>query len=190
MRPIESEVRRIIRGRQHTVESLVRALQAKGFSFESAVKAVYVMSKRGEIELLEPRPPRSLLGYMLSLRAAWYWMLMAYILATLLLVSSARAPPLVYLRYVLGSLFVLYTPGATLIEALYPRGTELDPLERLALSIGLSLAVVPLIGLVLNYTPWGIRLKPVSMSLAAFTALMATIAVARKYSYYSLENLT
>jgi uncharacterized membrane protein len=38
-----------------------------------------------------------------------------------------------------------------LIEALYPRKEDLESLERLTLSIGLSLAVVPLIGLFLNY---------------------------------------
>jgi len=38
-------------------------------------------------------------------------------------------------------------------------------------SVGLSLAVVPLIGLILNYLPWGIRLGPivVSLSLSAVT---------------------
>ena len=63
----------------------------------------------------------------------------------------------------------------------------MEPLERLALSIGLSLAVVPLIGLVLNYTPWGIRLTPVSISLAIFTEAMATIALRRKYIYFRLS---
>lgn len=41
---------------------------------------------------------------------------------------------------------LLFMPGYALVESLYPRGgDELSPLERLALSIGLSLAVVPLI---------------------------------------------
>jgi len=30
-----------------------------------------------------------------------------------------------------------------------------DGIERVALSFGLSIAIVPLIGLVLNFTPWG-----------------------------------
>jgi len=81
---------------------------------------------------------------------------------------------------------VLYIPGATLIEALYPRGEELEPLERLALSIGLSLAIVPLIGLILNYTPWGIRLAPVTIGLASVSLLLACIAVKRKYEYVKL----
>jgi len=31
----------------------------------------------------------------------------------------------------------------------------IDGIERVALSFGLSIAIVPLIGLVLNFTPWG-----------------------------------
>jgi uncharacterized membrane protein len=74
-----------------------------------------------------------------------------------------------------------------LIEALYPRREDLESLERLALSIGLSLAIVPLIGLFLNYTPWGIRLAPITISLATFTEAMA-IAANEKYRYYTLTR--
>jgi len=66
------------------------------------------------------------------------------------------------------------------VEALYPRGDELTPLERLALSIGLSLAVVPLVGLVLNYTPWGIRLVPVTAALAAVIVPLLAYSAWRK----------
>ena len=40
---------------------------------------------------------------------------------------------------------MLFLPGYALIEALYPK-RELDELTRFALSIGLSLALVPLTG--------------------------------------------
>src|SRR4030042_1168050 len=46
-----------------------------------------------------------------------------------------------------GAVYVLYVPGYTLIEALYPKRNELERLERFALGVGLSLAVVPLVGL-------------------------------------------
>jgi uncharacterized membrane protein len=48
---------------------------------------------------------------------------------------------------------VLFFPGYTLISALFPRKDSLSGVERLALSFGLSIAVVPLIGLILNYMP-------------------------------------
>ena len=46
----------------------------------------------------------------------------------------------------------------------------------------MSIAVVPLIGLGLNYTPWGIRLTPVVVSLAFFTVAMSAIAYWRRMS--------
>jgi uncharacterized membrane protein len=73
-----------------------------------------------------------------------------------------------------------------LIELLYPRAGELSQLERLALSIGLSLALVPLVGLVLNYTPWGIRLDPIFASLSLLTISLAAGSVFRKFSILKL----
>lgn len=88
--------------------------------------------------------------------------------ATIVLLATILLLPESPVRVVLGLPFVLFFPGYTLIAALYPRKTDLDGIERLALSLGLSLAVVPLIGLVLNYTPWGIRLGPIVTSLTMF----------------------
>lgn len=79
-------------------------------------------------------------------------------------------------RVPLGLLMVLFIPGYTLIAALFPKKDDLDGIERLALSFGLSISVVPLIGLGLNYIPWGIRLTPVVISLAFFTLAMAASA--------------
>jgi uncharacterized membrane protein len=75
---------------------------------------------------------------------------------------------------------ILFFPGYALIAALFPGNRDIDALERTALSFGLSIAVAPLVGLVLNYTPWGIRLDPVVISLVAFTACMAIIAQYRR----------
>ena len=83
-------------------------------------------------------------------------------------------------RIPLGLAMVLFVPGYALIAALFPKKGDLDGIERLALSFGLSIAVVPLIGLGLNYTPWGIRLTPVVISLAFFTIAMTAVAYWRR----------
>jgi len=87
-----------------------------------------------------------------------------------------------FLRVPIGLLMVLFVPGYVLIAALFPRREDLDGIERIALSFGLSIAVVPLIGLGLNYTPWGIRLLPVVISISAFTLLLAATAHWRRLS--------
>lgn len=83
-------------------------------------------------------------------------------------------------RIPLGLAVVLFPPGYTLIAALFPRKEDLDGIERFALSFGLSIAVMPLMGLGLNYTPWGIRLVPVVISLCLFTVVMSIVAHIRR----------
>ncbi len=101
---------------------------------------------------------------------------------TLLTVAFVLIPPLnkTFIRTILGVLLVLFIPGYSLIAALFPKWGDLDGIERAALSFGLSIAVTPLIGLALNYTPWGIRLDPILVSLTIFTLAMATIAFLRR----------
>lgn len=86
------------------------------------------------------------------------------------------------LRVVFALPVVLFIPGYCLIAALFPSKSDLDGIERTALSFGLSIAVVPLIGLGLNYTPWGIRLDPIVISLVIFTVSMLVIALFRRAS--------
>ena len=95
--------------------------------------------------------------------------------AVILAIPSAKAA-----RIFLGLPFVLFFPGYTLIAALFPRKDDLDAIERIALSLGLSIAVVPLIGLALNYSPWGIRLNPILAFVTLFIVLAATAAWLRR----------
>jgi uncharacterized membrane protein len=93
--------------------------------------------------------------------------LIAVVVATLLLF------PLVAftsggLRIAFGLLFALFFPGYALISALFPKQGRLGGIERLALSFGLSIAIVPLIGFILNFTPWGIKLYPIVISVTLF----------------------
>jgi uncharacterized membrane protein len=83
-------------------------------------------------------------------------------------------------RIGLSLVFVLFLPGYVLVAALYPRKGDLDFVERLALSLALSIAVVPLIGLGLNYSPWGIRLSPMLAFVTLFIVLVAGVAMHRR----------
>ena len=107
-----------------------------------------------------------------------------------LLFTLTRLSDISVVRVPLGLLMVLFVPGYTLIAALFPCRDDLEGIERLALSFGLSIAVVPLIGLGLNYTPWGIRLTPVVISLAIFTLAMAAAAHWRRLSLAEEERFS
>lgn len=57
-------------------------------------------------------------------------------------------------RIILGFAFLVLHPGYAQLAALFPAKDSLSASERVALSLVLSLAVIPLVCLVLNYTPW------------------------------------
>jgi uncharacterized membrane protein len=85
-------------------------------------------------------------------------------------------------------------PGFAFIKALFPAkvpiktsSENMDTIERIALSFGMSLTLVPLVGLILNYTPWGIRLTPITLSLLSLTIVFATTAVLREYQAKAQE---
>jgi len=75
-------------------------------------------------------------------------------LLVLLLIAIIIMLPATSFRIVLGIPFLLFLPGYVLMTALYPKKEGPDAIERVALSFGLSIALVPLIGLILNYTLW------------------------------------
>lgn len=140
--------------------------------------------KEKKLRLEDPDPPLTLVSYAFRLDyTLWFWTSLSLALLTLGVIWLTEYFPLIFpVRYVLGTIYVLFLPGYSLVEALYPFEEDLSPLERMALSIGLSLATVPLIGLVLNYTPWGIRLLPIAISISVFTITTLIIALSRKFN--------
>ena len=79
-------------------------------------------------------------------------------------------------------LLILFVPGYALVAALFPTERALDWVERSALSISLSIAVVPLIGIFMNFTAGGIRFAPMLAATTTFTFLMVLVAYWRRVS--------
>ena len=112
------------------------------------------------------------------------------------------------LRIILGFPLVLFLPGYALVATLFPEtdhssssesdttsSTEtddvddsrpvlrngIDGIERIALSFGLSVAISPLIGLVINFTSLGVELVPIVLAVSGFTLLMSGTAMVRRW---------
>lgn len=77
-------------------------------------------------------------------------------------------------------LLVIFVPGYVLVSALFPSDGAIGWIKRIALSFGLSIAVVPLLALLLNFTPFGILLRPIVISILIFTAGVGLAAYARR----------
>lgn len=114
------------------------------------------------------------------------------------------------IRVPVGVLFVLFVPGYALVAVLFPeagrsptetrvRSAEaadtdiqrpndspidsfrgLDWWERLALSFALSIAVVPLLGVVVTLSPFEFAVGPVFFAISAFTVVSASVAFGRR----------
>jgi len=102
--------------------------------------------------------------------------LLAILVLTVLMHVLIYSSSVEFARVSLGLVFVLFFPGYALVSALYPSRSHMNGIERVALSVGLSLALVPLLGLALNFTPWGIRLTPIVVTLSLWTLVVVGLA--------------
>ena len=85
---------------------------------------------------------------------------------------------------------VVLTPGYAFVAMVFPRSASISWSERLGLSIGTSLAIAPLVGLVLNASPQGIRLDSVTILLTLLTLGLVAIAYIRRMRLPSRERLS
>jgi hypothetical protein len=159
---------------------------------EKILESILKLQSQGTIKLESQPLPASLklATYLKTSQALWYWVTTAIATITVAIVFTVPEDfyPWSYLRNVLGIIFVLWLPGYTFIKALYPvrmpikASTEnLETIERIALSLGMSIALVPMIGLLLYYTPLGLSVTPIVLSLLALTFVFATVAIAREH---------
>ena len=101
-------------------------------------------------------------------------------LLTIVLIILILFVPVDFLRILIGFPFVVLFPGYSLLQALFPRRNDLSGSERFVISFGLSIAVVALIGLALNYMPWGITILSSLIVLSLFIIIMLAVAVFRR----------
>lgn len=94
---------------------------------------------------------------------------------TILSIISVIVPVLndSFIRTIFEYSFILFLSGYSLIAVLFPKINDLDNIERIALSFGLSIIIAPLIYL-------GLKLIPILISLSIFTISMLFIAFLRR----------
>ncbi len=103
-------------------------------------------------------------------------------LTLILLVIGHFIPLLQYFRIIAGSVYVLFLPGFILTYVFFGR-REIDAIERIALSFGLSIAVVPLAIFSLN--------QVFNMSITTFSsvAVIGGIIVLGLIGYWYIEKM-
>lgn len=99
----------------------------------------------------------------------------------ILIVDVTIAP----IRVALALPLVLLLPGYAFVSALFPDpptedGAGFGTLERIALSVALSLAIVPSIAYVANFSPYGVTLLPIAVATVTWTVLFSLIGLLRR----------
>ena len=86
------------------------------------------------------------------------------------------------IRAILSIPFIFFIPGYLLTFALFPnikKDKGIDVIERIALSFGFYIAIVSLIGFILNFSPWQIRLESIFFFLLIYIICVGSIALYR-----------
>ena len=166
-----------------TVRDLIILLKKRlGLSEKQIIDRILSLQDSGRLSLEDAGTSQDK-PYLSSSRATWYWATMALGLATVASVITIPENdyPRVLMRYLLGSVFIMFLPGYSVLRSIFPehmtvsgKGREVEVAERIVLAIVMSMALVPVVGLLLNYTPFGLSTNSITMSLLTLTLTFAT----------------
>jgi len=186
-------IKLIKEGKPKNTEQLVTLVKEElRLPEQKIINHIIQLENEGKI-ILKQQPqqtPKKLGTYLKTKNSLWYWITvtLATLTTIIVFVVPENTYPIIYIRYFLGTIFIWILPGYSFIKALFPsklpvstKSSELDLVERVALSIGMSLVLVIINGFILNYTPFGIRAKYVTLSLFALTITFATTAIIREH---------
>ncbi|MDH7506310.1 MAG: DUF1616 domain-containing protein [Candidatus Thermoplasmatota archaeon] len=96
-------------------------------------------------------------------------------------------------RVILSIPVIIFIPGHMLIGVLFPgkkTDSGIDFTERIVLSLGVSIAIVPLFGIVLFYTVGRFELISIILSLESFILVIGSIAIYRWFKTPLTDRFT
>ncbi len=168
------------------VRALVESLEIdSALTREEILPIIREMEYEKDLFLQEPifepiDPPKKFKDYFFARNyfAYEFWITIATIMLVLTLVLiDVRSGFFFYVRYIFVCFFMLFLSGWALTSAIFP---ELDDnlrfLERIATAIGLSIVVLLLDGLFLNYT-FRFNTLSIALSLSIFILVCTAISI-------------
>lgn len=184
---------------QNVVQLIALVKEQLPVSDDEVIAAIMILKRQRRIELVAFFDAAvTFTGYLKSLFAVWYWIIIAVslIAVTAFFTISPAVYPLSYIRNVFALIFVLWLPGYAFIKAVFPvnrpvgvSSSSLETIERFALSVGLSIALTPIVGLVFYYSPWGMNMSLIILALFLLTTVLLTVGIFREYKATSGAHL-
>jgi hypothetical protein len=175
---------------QTTQELLSLVIQKTQAPLSQVTEVLLKMENRNQISFTRTQStvPLTLKSFIFSYQAIWFWLSITFCIITILaLLLPLNTPVALYISSGLSAVFILFLPGLSLSKTLFPThialiaGENTEALERVVISLGLSLALVPIAAAILNFSPWGIRLIPLAASLLLFTVGFSIAGLLRDY---------
>jgi Protein of unknown function (DUF1616) len=156
---INSRVRDLVTELQQTYDGAL--------SLEEIQDALKKLERKKRIILLEPATKGRFLHYITgSYNGLLFWLRIAATSLTLTVIFFLPdIEPWSYIRILTAVVFVLFLPGNALVQLLFAHRKIADA-EQIVLSIGLSMAIVSMIGLILKYTLLGLTVESVVISIS------------------------
>ena len=168
-----------------SVEQLLRLVSQKYLIVDKKeiMECIMLLQKQGKLRFVSSSSsPLSSKRWLFSTETVWFWVItiLAVVTTAVLLDVTEQSSSIYYMRPLLSSVLVLYVPGYSMTRALFTK-TELDSIEKTSLSIVMSVSLVLAIAFIFNYTPWGVKLVPVTLSLLVVTLLSSIVGLVRDY---------
>ena len=170
----------------NTVEELINIIEYENKIKKEKLVDVILQLQREDIitfNKVYENEVKTIIDYLLSKKSFWFWVNIIITTITYFFVNFIPTDNIStkFLRYIFGSISILFLPGYNLIKILYPT-KEINNIERTALSIGCSIAIVPLIGLLLNYAYIEIKTSSIMLIITTLTLILSITAIFREYN--------
>jgi hypothetical protein len=171
-----------------TIQQLMTIIARKvPMSTKNIMKVILKLQKEEKIALYNPyliQKPQHPSLYLKTRYASWYWATVGLTGLSALAVFVFQAVGVQgFIRFAPGAILVLGLPGYSLTRILFPtkftktsKIPGADNITVFALAIVLSIVLTSLVGLLLNYTEWGVQLSSLVLSLSLLTLSLATVA--------------
>ncbi len=179
----------LAQSRPRTVRQLVAGIRVKNsaISEERILSAIDALERNGAIGLKTPGFKRF---HDFFLDISWnsdFFVVVMVATTSGLLYLVATGFPWRLLQVIPGALLVFYLPGHSFLKVVLA-SRDLQSLERIVLEIGTSIVLIMLMGLLLNFSGFGLLSASALASVTIFNIVMALWASFRHYSTMALAR--
>jgi len=172
-------------------ETLIQILHDWGINRDDIVSALNQLEKEGKIDKRLRVPRLTFYQFIKSPRELWFSII--YLITTLNIIFWYLIPEeennLVWIRYIIGTLFILIIPGASVTYFL-KIDKIIGSLEKFIIIVLMSIAISPAVGLILNFTPWGVDPIVLLVVLSLFSYLLSGASLISRWKDYRVGSDT